>query len=150
MLSLLVEVIWPVDLLLHIFSCIKSVCVIFGGSELKERSGSWRISRDKYIIWLYITRKKAKELSITGAHDWNHVWTKIYKKKRYEEVKMTMTDFNNKVLNDYSVDMIIWIVGINGRIYAWNPSKRNIILLEIKKVRAIRWIYLHFAPLRFL
>ena len=46
-----------------------------------------------------------------------------------------MVDFNNKVLNDYLIEMIIWIVGMNGKIYSWNPSKRNIILLEIKKLQ---------------
>ena len=65
---------------------------------------------------------------------YNYGKTKNQKKTRNEAVQMTMVDFNNKVLNDYLIDMIIWIVGMNGRIYAWNPSKRNIILLEIKKV----------------
>ena len=50
-----------------------------------------------------------------------------------EEVQMTMVNFKRKVLNDYLIDMIIWIVEMNGRFYAWNPLKRNIILLEIKK-----------------
>ena len=62
-------------------------------------------------------------------------WYKVYnygiKKNVRKKISTTMVDFNNKVLNDYSIDMIIWIVGINGRIYAWNASKRNIILLEI-------------------
>ena len=33
--------------------------------------------------------------------------------------------------------MIIWMFGMNGRIYSWNPSKRNIISLRIKKVTVI-------------
>ena len=60
---------------------------------------------------------------------------------------MTMVNINNKVFNDYLINMIIWIVEINGRIYAWNLSKQNIILLEIKKVTVN---ILYFAPLRFI
>ena len=56
-----------------------------------------------------------------------------------------MVDFNNKALNYYLIDMIMWMVGMNGRIYAWNPLKRNIILLENKKVTVN---ILYFAPLQ--
>ena len=48
-----------------------------------------------------------------------------------------MVDFNNKVLNDYFIDMGIWIVEMKGMIYASNPWKRNIISLRIKKVTVI-------------
>ena len=66
---------------------------------------------------------------------------------------MTMVDINNKVLNDLLIDMGIWIVEMNGWWCGWKPSKRNIILLEIKKVRVVNMMYnktaLYFVPLRF-
>ena len=58
-----------------------------------------------------------------------------------------MVDFKGKVLNDSLINTSIRVVGTNGRIYASNPSKQNIILLEIKKVRVN---VLYFAPLRFI
>ena len=61
-------------------------------------------------------------------------------------MKPTMVNFKRKVLNDSFIDTSIRVVETNGRIYAWNPAKRNIILLEIKKVRVN---VLYFAPPRF-
>ena len=52
-----------------------------------------------------------------------------------------MVDFNNKFLNDSLMDTSIRVVEMTVRIYAWNPSKRNIILLEIKKVRVVNMVY---------
>ena len=48
-----------------------------------------------------------------------------------------MVDFKRKVLNDSLNDTSIQVVETTSRIYAWNPSKRNIILLEIKKVKVM-------------
>ena len=82
----------------------------------------------------YLTQEKKLKNWYIQEYTTETTFEPNIKKKRYKEVmKPTMVDFNNKVLNDYLIDMIIWIVGMNGRFYAWNPLKRNIILLEIKK-----------------
>ena len=41
--------------------------------------------------------------------------TTVSKKNVRKKVSTTMVDFNNKVLNDYSIDMIIWMVEMTGR-----------------------------------
>ena len=69
----------------------------------------------------------------------------IKKKNVNEEVKMTMVDINNKVLNDLLIDTSIRVVKIAGGRCGWKPSKQNIILLKIKKVRAIQWNYFVFC-----
>ena len=56
-------------------------------------------------------------------------------------MKMTMVDFKRKFLNDYLMNTSIRVVEMTAGEWGWNWSKRNIILLEIKKVRAIRWNY---------
>ena len=69
---------------------------------------------------------------------YNYGKTENLKKKTLEEVmKPTMVNFKRKVLNDSFIDTSIRVVETNGRIYAWNPAKRNIILLEIKKVKVM-------------
>ena len=58
-----------------------------------------------------------------------------------------MVDFKGKVLNNSLINTSIRVVETNGRIHASNPSKRNIILLEIEKVRVNVF---YFAPLQFI
>ena len=75
-------------------------------------------------------------------------------KKSYEEVmKTTVVNFNNTVLNDYFINTSIRVVEMTAGGWGWNWSKRNIISLEIKKVRVVNMMYnktaFYFVPLRF-
>ena len=57
-----------------------------------EQSIPWLIIDDK-VTSLQFTGGKAEELVITGAHDWNHVWSQICILKTpwsYKEVKTIM------------------------------------------------------------
>ena len=107
-----------------------------------------QLSHQSLVKCEWITGKKAKELVYSGVHDWNNVWTKYFKKARNEEVQINdhgeyQQQSTQRLLDRYDH----MIVERNGRIYAWNPSKRNIILLEIKKVTVN---ILYFAPLQFI
>ena len=95
-----------------------------------------------------------KKWKVPGINCITTVNQKLKKNELNEEVKPTMVDFNNKVLNEFWIDRSIWIVKMTGRLCGWNQSKRNIILLKIKKVTGVNMTYnktaLYFAPLQFI
>ena len=100
----------------------------------KMKSSKVQVSQEKKGVFLRFL-KVAGKIFITT----------VSKKNFQKKVTTTMVDFNNKFLNNSLIDTGIWIVVTSGRIYSWNPLKRNIILLEIKKVRVVRCKYFSFC-----
>ena len=69
----------------------------------------------------------------------------IKRKLRKKKWRRQWWNFNHKFLNNSLIDTSIWIAEMIGRWCGWKPSKRNIILLEIKKVITIRCNYFVFC-----
>ena len=64
------------------------------------------------VVWIITSEHRTQEKKLKNWYIQEYTTETTFepnlKKKRYEEVmKPTMVDFNNKVLNDYLIDMII-------------------------------------------